>query len=432
MSFLRSAALVAITAIVVTFLPVLLRKQLPVHVDGTVEPGFEEVARVFRNNHEQGLEAGSAFSAYYKGKKVVDLWGGYANVEAEDPWQQYTMSVVYSATKGVAAICIAVAVDRGLLDYNQKVAYYWPDFAQKGKENITLKQLVNHEAGVPVPSETPTIAMLQDLDWLGKVLAASELQWEPGTATGYHAINYGWLLTEVLRRADPKHRTIGQFLQEEIAKPFDIDFFIGLPKEEDYRVAKLVDNPYMFFQMFFIPYLRPMIFNMFTEPDGLLANVLKSGSELGPFERINTYAVRALESPASNGIGTARGLAKLYSILANGGTLEGEKLLSKKMVETLPKCDKSKGPDKVIKLEFGNLGRCTGFHYHFNAPEGLNMDRVVGHYGLGGQAGFFDYDNNLAFGYQATLLSVKGMGDAPRYQGLIKALYDSVKKIEKE
>uniref|UniRef100_A0ABM0M7B0 Beta-lactamase domain-containing protein 2-like n=1 Tax=Saccoglossus kowalevskii TaxID=10224 RepID=A0ABM0M7B0_SACKO len=125
--------------------PYLLVKRLPVLTSGSVEPGFEEIEQAFRSLHEQGLEAGSAFAVYYKGQKIVDLWGGYANYDEEDPWLEETMSMVYSSTKGVSAICIAVAVEHGYLDYDQKISHYWPEFAQNGKENITIKQLVNHE-----------------------------------------------------------------------------------------------------------------------------------------------------------------------------------------------------------------------------------------------------------------------------------------------
>ncbi|XP_077998648.1 beta-lactamase domain-containing protein 2-like [Glandiceps talaboti] len=427
MSLLRSAVLIAITAITVTFLPTLLRKQLPVRVDGSVEPGFEKVARVFRSNHEQGLEIGSAFSAYYKGKKVVDLWGGYANAEAEDPWQQDTMSMFYSVTKSVVALCIAVAVDRGHLDYDQKVAYYWPDFAQKGKENITLKQLVNHEAAIPVPSQTPNMQMVKDPDWLGKVLAASEPQWEPGTGSGYHVYTFGWLLSEVLRRADPKHRLVGQFFQDEIARPFGIDFFVGLPKEENYRVADIVAPSIGIYQMLFYSKYRRVALQLLTQPDSLMARAMATDGVFGPPQRINTYSFRSLDIPAVNGFGTARGLAKLFGILANGGTFNGKKLLSKKWVDNFAECT---SPDIDLVTQMKSDGYCHGLLRHCSAPEGLNLDQVYGHYGHGGHSAFFDPEHNLAFSYQASLLSIFTYGEAPRYQRLIKALYDSVSKIE--
>ena len=182
-------------------------------VHGVVSPGFEAVRNAFGENFPRRRELGGAVCAYYHGQKVVDLWGGVRNRLTGEPWQDDTMVIVYSATKGLAAMTLAIAHSRGWLDYDERVCAYWPEFAQQGKERITVRQLLAHQAGLYALDEPVTRELVADLDRLGVVLARQKPAWEPGTKQAYHAITLGFYESELLRRVDPQHRSVGRFFQ---------------------------------------------------------------------------------------------------------------------------------------------------------------------------------------------------------------------------
>eukprot|EP00057_Strongylocentrotus_purpuratus_P035297 XP_798483.2 PREDICTED: beta-lactamase domain-containing protein 2 [Strongylocentrotus purpuratus] len=287
-------ALIASTALIVRYLPKLRQWKLPVHVGGYVKPGFEEVEEVFRRNFEKGPElrkSGSGFAVYHKGEKVVNIYGGYADADILQLWRENTLSLVYSTSKVVGAICIAKLVDEGVLEYQRPVADYWPEFGANGKDRITVQQLMEHKAGLPLFPEPITYDLLRDNAKLGAMFAAASPCWEPGTAHGYHAVSIGPLTSELLRRVDPKGRTLGKFFDEEIAKPF--------------------------------------VF----------------------FRTQNNPEYRAVEIASANGFGTAEALAKLMGILAVGGTdpVTQKTLLSKKRVESFLESE-PETIDKVIQI----------------------------------------------------------------------------------
>src|SRR4051794_24678672 len=207
-------------------------------VEGTVEPGFEGVRDAFAKNFEDNGEVGAAFALHVDGKKVVDLWGGTADVHTGRPYTSDSLQLVFSTTKGATAMCASLLAERGLLDVDAPVATYWPEFAANGKESIPVRMLLNHEAGLYTVDKAPAFADTLKWDPIIDALAAQAPLWEPGTAHGYHALTYGWLVGEVVRRIDG--RSIGQFFQEEVAAPLGIEFWIGLPKEQHDRVAPLV------------------------------------------------------------------------------------------------------------------------------------------------------------------------------------------------
>jgi CubicO group peptidase (beta-lactamase class C family) len=191
--------------------------EAPIH--GTVAPGFEEVEAEFRKNFRERDELGAACAIYHEGEKVVDLWGGYRDLERRFPWQEDTLVLVYSATKGLAGMTVAVAHSRGLLDYDERVSTYWPEFAQGGKESITVRQLLSHQAGLSGLDKSLDLATIADPQRLAATIARQRPAWEPGTRHGYHGISLGWYEGELIRRVDPKRRSIGGFFQEEIAEP---------------------------------------------------------------------------------------------------------------------------------------------------------------------------------------------------------------------
>src|SRR5262245_36526264 len=199
-------------------------------VEGHVAPGFEPVRDAFADNFALRRELGGACCAFYRCRKVVDLWGGIRNKVTREPWERDTMVIVYSATKGLAAMTLAAAHSRGWLDYEERVCTYWPEFAQHGKKTITVRQLLAHQAGLFALDEPVERSMVCDLDRLAVVLARQKPAWTPGTRQAYHAITLGFYESELLRRIDPKHRSLGQFFQDEIATPLELDFYIRLPE----------------------------------------------------------------------------------------------------------------------------------------------------------------------------------------------------------
>ncbi|XP_071805405.1 beta-lactamase domain-containing protein 2-like [Asterias amurensis] len=429
MAFMKSALLVCITAVAVLYLPNLWTKPLPVLISGTTAPGFEPVLQLYRENFANGVEypiGGSAFSVYYKGSKVVDIWGGYADSEALRPWMENTMAVVFSTTKGVAATCMALLVDRGQLDYDRTVASYWPEFAQEGKENITVRMLLNHEGGLSYTTRDITEELLGDQEALSQVLAESPPVWEPGTAHGYHALTFGLYASQLLRRADPKHRTLGKFFKEEIAEPFGIDFFIGTPFESFYRVGRLTGDISGIWSTLIKglvdPMNREMLVSMVTGKNKDIFTVLER-YPLMAMENYRRAEVLALEQPSATGVGTARAVAKLYGILANGGqTIEGQRLLSEDIMSKFIGESKAPSFDRSIGLETSfNLG------YEITKIGGVEQ---FGHPGSGGMQGRADPQCKLSFGYVSSYHSPFGIGNDPRFSALQKATYECLNNLE--
>src|SRR3982751_5014060 len=207
-----------------------MRASSDLRIEGSVSQGFEAVRHAFVENFTRRGELGGACCVYQDGEKVVDLWGGVRDRASGEPWRPDTMVVIHSATKGLAAMVIALAHSRGWLDYDERVCRYWPEFAQAGKERITVRQLLAHQAGLFAFDEPVDRSVVADLDRLAAVLARQKPAWEPGTRQAYHAITLGFYEGELLRRVDPTHRSLGQFFQDEIASPLGLDAYIRLPE----------------------------------------------------------------------------------------------------------------------------------------------------------------------------------------------------------
>src|SRR5687768_16649831 len=200
-------------------------------IGGSVAHGFEAVRHVFERNLSSGRELGAACAAYVGGEKVVDLWGGVRDARSGARWDEDTLVLVYSTSKGLAAMTLAMLHSRGLLDYGERVAAYWPEFAQNGKERVTVRQLLAHEAGLPVVDEPLDPELIGDFDRLADVIARQRPLWTPGQRHGYHGISIGWYMGELVRRVDPEHRTLGRFFADEIAGPLELDAYFGLPED---------------------------------------------------------------------------------------------------------------------------------------------------------------------------------------------------------
>ena len=385
-----------------------------VEIHGFVHSGYEAVREAFAENFSRRREIGAACCVYHKGEKVVDLWGGVRNKMTGELWEQDTMALVYSATKGLAAMTLAVAHSRGWLDYDELVCTYWPEFAQNGKEKITVRQLLAHQAGLFALDQPIDRSIVADLDHLAEILARQKPAWEPGTRQAYHAITLGFYENELLRRIDPKHRSLGQFFQDEIATPLGLDFYIRLPESiPDSRLAPLVD-PSFCEMVFGFPFkMAPAVWN----PRSNIRRALM-GSELAHDE--HCIYPRNLEIPAGGGVGTARAIAHAYSVFANGGKELGLRQETMQQL-TAPAVPATHGFfDECIR---GEVQFSLGFMKP-NAGFALGSASSFGHPGAGGSLGFADPDARIGYAYVPNGKGTAMCGD-PRDVALRRALFSA-------
>lgn len=377
-------------------------------VGGSCDDRFEPVRRAFADNFTERGEIGAAVCIYVDGRRVVDLWGGDAGPPGTPrPWQGDTLVNAFSVGKAMAALLILRRVGEGGLELDGPAAHYWPEFAAAGKGQVTLRQLLTHQAGLPaVRRRLPPGAML-DHDTMAKALAAQEPWWEPGTAHGYHTNTYGFLLGELLRRVTG--RTTGQLLRDEIAGPLGgLDLHMGLPVAEDHRVAHFhwhVETPTA-------PppegasHDRLMVHNTYFNPGGL------SGAGV-----VNTRAWRAAEIPSTNMHASARGVARVYAALAAEGALDGVQLVDRDVLAAAT-VEQVAGHDLI-------LGRANRFGLGFQLtqperPLGPHPG-AFGHFGAGGSLGFCDPDAGLGFAYLMNRMDGRWL--SPRNRALIDAVY---------
>jgi CubicO group peptidase (beta-lactamase class C family) len=385
-------------------------------IHGTVAPGFEEVRGEFQRNFTERGEIGAAVAAYWRGEKVVDLWGGRRTPEGDAPWNEDTMVAVMSTTKGLAAMTLAIANARGWLDYDAPVSRYWPEFAQNGKAAVTVRQLLAHEAGLVLLDENLPIEKLHDLDAVASLLARQKPAWQPGTRHGYHAMTLGLYMQELIRRVDPAHRSLGRFFHEEIANPLHLDFFIGLPPEiPDARLARV--KPLSRWRA--ILALRntpPALIKKVLAPRSLLRRSLAIPSGLD----FNDRRSLRVELPAGNGVGTARAIARAYSACAEGGaeiglTPETLARITAPPVVARPR-DEVMGLPSYFSLGFLRPGPEVGFG---------SSQRAFGAPGAGGSFAFADPDARLGYAYVMNKLDF-WLIDDPREKALRDAVYRAI------
>ena len=388
------------------------------HPYGFVAPGFEEVRDEFDRNLRERGEIGAAVAAYWRGEKVVDLWGGLRIPGGTAPWNEDTMVIVNSTTKGLAAMTLALANARGWLDYDAPVAYYWPEFAQNGKSAITVRQLLAHEAGLVVLDEEVTVEKLRDLDYMAGLLARQKPAWPPGTRHGYHTMTIGLYMQELVRRVDPDHRTLGRFFRDEIAEPLGLDFHIGLPPEiPDERLAKVMPlTPWR--GLLALRYTPPAVTLKMIKPGSLLR---KSFSGLNVDANDRDYL--EIEIPAGNGVGTARAIARAYSAFAEGGrelwiSAETMARLTAPPSSAIPR-DEVLGIPSYFSLGFARPGPETTFG---------STPRAFGAPGAGGSFGFADPDARLGYAYVMNRLDFH-LVDDPREKALRDAIYRAIARV---
>jgi CubicO group peptidase (beta-lactamase class C family) len=389
-------------------------------VNGSVAPGFEEVWAEFQRNFAERGEIGAAVAAYWRGEKVVDLWGGRRTPDGSEPWNEDTMVVVMSTSKGLSAMTLAVANARGWLDYEAPVSRYWPEFAQNGKGAITVRQLLGHEAGLVLLDEPLTLDQMRDLDHVARLLARQKPAWPPGTRHGYHAMTVGLYMQELIRHVDPKHRTLGQFFQDEIARPLGLDFYIGLPPEiPEARLAKF--KPLSVARAIGALRNTPRLLIMkILQPRSLLRRSLAIPANVD----FNDRRWLEVELPAGNGVGTARAIARAYAALAEGGAELGIGRETLERVTALPHVERPRdevmGIPTYFSLGFARPGPDFGFG---------SSQRAFGHPGAGGSFGFGDPDARLGYAYVMNKLDF-WLFDDPREKALRQALYRAIASLE--
>jgi CubicO group peptidase (beta-lactamase class C family) len=385
-------------------------------IQGHVSPGFEAVREAFAENFARRRELGGACSAFKDGEKVVDLWGGIRNKQTHDPWEKDTMVIVYSATKGLAAMTLAIAHSRGWLDYEERVSAYWPEFAQQGKGQITVRQLLAHQAGLFELTEPIDRGLLADLDRLAIVLARQKPAWEPGTRQAYHAITLGFYESELLRRVDPQHRSLGQFFQDEIATPLGLDVYIRLPETIPNSRLATIARPSL------VEVLRGFGLRFTLEAMNRRSKIVRAlrGSEL-PHDEGRIYA-RNLEVPSGGGVGTARAIAHAYSVFATSGR---ELELRRETLDLLaaPATPPARGSyDECMKAEG------VQFSLGFMKPSTVwpfGSASSFGSPGSGGSLGFADPTAGVGYAYVTSQMGTRLTGD-PRDVALREALYSAI------
>jgi len=373
-------------------------------IEGECSARFVAVREAFTENFAAGREVGASFAATVHGEVVVDLWGGHADAAHSRPWERDTIVNVFSTTKAMTALCAHVLVDRGQLDLDVPVARYWPEFAQNGKHKMPVRWLLSHTAGLAAIREALPVDAFYDWPRMTTALAAEKPWWEPGTQSGYHALTFGYLVGELVRRISGK--SPGRFFRDEVAQPLQLDFHIGLPLAEDGRVADMVPPAAE----------ETAAAGVSIEPDSLLAKVM-GNPPLAP-EQANTSAWRRAEIPAANGHGNARSVARAMAALACGGQLGGVRVLSE---ATLLRAieEQTYGPDLVLgtRMRWAN-----GFMLSSaEMPLGPNP-RTFGHGGWGGSLGFADLDARVSWAYVMNKMSPGTTGDTRAF-GLLMALY---------
>lgn len=374
--------------------------------DGTCDARFTPVREAFGANFATRGELGAALCVRVGGRVVVDLWGGFADAGRTRPWRADTLINAFSVGKGLLALCAARLAGEGRLDVDAPVARYWPEFAAAGKEAVTVRQLLSHQAALPAVRRTLPAGSMLDWAVMTSALAGHEPWWPPGTAHGYHVNTFGFLVGEVVRRVTGQ--TVGTLLREEVAGPLGADVHIGLPAAEDIRVAE-VRWPE-------VPAGEP------GAPHGTADRLMEHNAYFNPSDLsgvgvVGTRAWRAAEMPSTNAHASARGVARIYAALAAGGIVDGVRVVDGGTLAAAV-AEQVDGQDRIL-----HRPSRFGLGFQLTQPERPigHGERGFGHFGAGGSLGFCDPDNGLAFGY---LMNRMGAGwKDPRNRALIDAVY---------
>lgn len=397
-----------------------LRAETPAGIiEGTFEPQFAEVAREFERNFRERDERGASVTVTLGGKTVVDIWGGKQT--AEKPWERDTVTTVFSCTKGAVAIAAHLLVSRGELEVDAPVAKYWPEFAKNGKENATVRMMLDHSVGVPAIREPLKERACCDWDYMIHRLEEEEPFWKPGIRNGYHMSNFGWTVGELVRRV--AGMSMGTFFQNEVARPTGAEFWIGAPEEVEERFAPV------------IPYApqpddapSDFVLTLLSDAASISALSLRNGGGFDP----NARDCHAAEIGGGGGISNGRGLARIYAPLANGGTLDGVTLADTVTLARMGEVSSATKEDATLliptRFALGFMKSMDNRHWKpGNTDSAIMSSAAFGHVGAGGSIGFADPAAQMSFGYAMSRMG-KGILMNDRGQSLIDAAYRSVGK----
>ncbi|MDA5194402.1 serine hydrolase domain-containing protein [Govanella unica] len=381
--------------------------EAPILIHGTCDPAFAGLRETLRDNFATRGEVGAAVAVYHHGRLVADLWGGIADPQSATPWDRDSIVCMMSVGKGMAALCLYRLIDRGAVDLDAPVACYWPDFAQNGKDGITIRMLLGGKAGLVYADAAPAGSAF-NWDVMCQALAVQKPEWEPGTQGAYHSMTAGILFGEIIRRVDG--RTVDVFFQEEIAGPLGVDFQFGLDDTDIERVATIIPNP------------QSVTLNAINDSTSKLGRAWRIMPSKADF--FNTDSFRRGVFPSANGHGNARAVARVFAALGNGGSLDGYHLLSPALIDILRSLS--------WEGDCGLLDRRFRYGHGFFlsnelAPFGSNP-RAFGHPGVGGAIGFSDPEAGLAFSYSPNFMC-SGGGAGDRCEALIAATFACIAPV---
>ena len=388
------------------------------HLAGFAAPEFHEVREEFARNFTARGERGAACAIYHRGTKVVDLWGGYRCASARKPWTQDTRVLVFSASKGMAAAAMTVAHAQGLFDLDEAVAAYWPEFSAAGKRDITVRQLLAHQAGLVALDCRLDAKLLANHDRMAEILARQVPAWRPGSRHGYHTLTLGWYQNELIRRVDPRHRSLGKFFHDEIARPLGVEFHIGLPASVPEEQLAVVQGFSRVAMLGHLNKLPPRMVLAGIWPQSLVARSVRCLNLSNP-AKIGDPEFRQVEIPSANGIGQARALAKIYDVLAGGGHELGlsartmGELVAPAHVPTMGTYDAILKIETLYRLGFSRPSRDMSFG---------SSDRAFGCPGAGGSFAMGDPDEGLGFAYVTNQMGFH-LFDDPREKAVRDACY---------
>ncbi len=402
------------------------RTSSPVPIEGSAAHEFADVRREFERNFAERGELGAACAIYYRGQRVVDLWGGQRCASTCLPWTQRTLTLVFSVTKGMAATVMAVAHSRGLFELDQPVARYWPEFLQRGKSHITVRQLLSHQGGLITLDQPVGVQELANPDAMADILARQRPAWLPGLRHGYHTLTLGWYQSELIRRVDPQHRSLGAFFRDEVAAPLQLEFYIGLPGDFDEQRLAQTDG---FHRLELLRHLSELPLGMVLSglwPRSLVARSVKALQLQNP-AHVGNRELRAMEIPAANGFGDARSIARVYSSLATGGHELG--IAPRTWQELIaPVVPPQLGlRDAIMKIE-------TRYSFGFSRPSSAfqfgSGPTAFGCPGAGGCFGMADPAEQLGFAYVTNKMGFRLFDDV-REKAVRDACYRCLRELHR-
>jgi CubicO group peptidase (beta-lactamase class C family) len=390
-------------------------------IAGRCLPEFHAVRKAFERNFSERNESGAACCIYYRGNRVVDLWGGEQSPGVS--WREDTLALTFSVTKGMTAAALAVAHSRGWYDLDAPVADYWPEFAQGGKQHITVRQLFTHQAGLIAIDEPLTLEKLSDPDGMSQILARQQPAWQPSIRHGYHTLTLGWYQAELLRRVDPSHRTLGRFFQEEIARPLGVEFYIGLPDHIDNQRLAFTSGFHRLQLLLHLRELPPAMVLSGIWPRSLVARSVNPLGLCNP-AHLGNPDYRCLEIPSANGFGQAKAVAKIYSVLAGSGQDLRIRGATRRELLASPRPPASGSRDAILKLE---TNYCFGFSKPSRDMRFGSDATAFGCPGAGGCFGMADPKLQVAFAYVTNKMGFR-IFDDPRERACREAFYACLAK----